>query len=97
LQVRITQKGGFAGLKMAADVDTQELDGEDATRVERSLEQLLDRSEPAQPPRPDGFEYHFAVPERGEDAKVVVPEHELPPELKPLLAEFRKKSSPGGA
>ena len=97
MQVRITQKGGFAGLKLAADLDTEELGGEEAKRVERSLDQLLERDQPSQPPHPDGFEYHFAVPARGEAATVVVPEHELPEELEPLLEEFRKKSTPGGA
>jgi hypothetical protein len=97
VQVRITQKGGFAGLKLAADLDTQELGGEDAKRVERSLDQLLDRDEPSAPPHPDGFEYHFAVPDRGEHATVVVPEHELPEDLQPLLEEFRKRSTPGAA
>jgi hypothetical protein len=88
----VTRKGGLAGLTLAADLDTKEL-GEDAPRVERSLEQLVARDEPSQPPHPDAFEYHFAVPDRD---SVAVPEHELPQDLEPLLDEFAKKGKMPG-
>ena len=92
MRVRVTRKGGFAGLTLAADLDTNEL-GEDAPRVERSLEQLLAGDQPSRPPRPDAFEYHFELPDRG---SVAVPEHELPQDLQPLLDEFAKKGKMPG-
>jgi hypothetical protein len=94
VRVQVTRKGGLAGLTLAADVDTDDLDAEAAPRVERSLEQLLARDQPSGPPRPDGFEYHFTLPDRG---AVAVPEHELPEELQPLLDEFAKKGTMPGA
>jgi len=94
VRVQVTRKGGLAGLTLTADLDTKELGGEDAPRVERSLESLLARDEPSGPPRPDGFEYHFALPERG---SVAVPEHEMPEELQPLLEEFARKGKMPGA
>ena len=92
MRVRVTRKGGFAGLTLAADLDTDELGEGEAPRVERSLEQLAARDQPSQPPRPDAFEYHFELPDRG---TVAVPEHELPEELQPLLDEFAKKGKMG--
>ena len=94
VRVQVKRKGGLAGLTLAADLDTKELGPEEAPRVERSLEQLLAQDQPAGPPHPDGFEYHFELPDRG---SVAVPEHELPEELRPLLDEFAKKSKMPGA
>jgi hypothetical protein len=94
VRVRVTRKGGLAGLTLAADLDTKDLGDDAAPGVERSLETLVARDQPSEPPRPDGFEYHFALPDRG---AVAVPEHELPQELQPLLDEFAKKGKMPGA
>jgi hypothetical protein len=85
--VRVTRKGGLAGLTLAADLDTDE------PAVERALEQLTSRGQPSGPPHPDGFEYHFELPGR---PAVAVPDHELPRELDPLLDDFAKRAAPGG-
>jgi hypothetical protein len=94
MRVRVTRKGGLAGLTVAADLDTQDLGDETAPQVERSLEQLVARDQSSEPPHPDGFEYHFTLPDQG---AVAVPEHELPQELQPLLEEFAKKGKLPGA
>jgi hypothetical protein len=94
VRVRVTRKGGLAGLTLAADLDTKDLGDDTAPHVERTLEELVAKDQPSEPPHPDGFEYHFTLPDRG---AVAVPEHELPQELQPLLEEFAKKGKMPGA
>jgi hypothetical protein len=81
VRVKVTRRGGLAGLTLAADVDVDDA-------AARAIEQLT----PGSPPYPDGFEYRFDLPD---GRAVTVPEHELPPDLDPLLDEFAKKAKPG--
>jgi hypothetical protein len=81
VQVRVTRRGGLAGLTLSAELEVDE-------PTAHALEQLT----PSGPPHPDGFEYGFELPGR---AATTVPEQELPAELRPLLDEFAKKAKPG--
>jgi hypothetical protein len=83
VRVHVTRKGGLAGLTLAADVEASD-------EAERALEQLMAAGSGG-PPRPDGFEYRFDLPD---GRSVTAPEQELPRELDPLLDEFAKRSGP---
>jgi hypothetical protein len=76
--VRVTRRGGLAGLTKTA-----------ALEVDERAARVLARLGPSGPPHPDGFEYRFEL----DDGRVVtVPEHALPRELDPVLDEFAKKA-----
>jgi len=86
VRVRVTRKGGLAGLTLSADLETTE------PGAERALEQLVAAPASGEPPYPDGFEYRFELPD-GRSA--TVPEQNLPRELDPLLDELARKGVPG--
>jgi hypothetical protein len=81
VRVRVTRRGGLAGLTLSAELEI----GDAAARA---LEQL----EPGGLPNPDGFEYRFDLPH---GRVVTAPEQALPRELDPLLDEFAEKAKPG--
>jgi hypothetical protein len=81
VQVRVTRRGGLAGLTLAADLE-----------VDDRIAHVLERVTPSGPPHPDGFEYRFDL---ADGQTVTVPEQGLPSDLDPLLDEFAKKAKPG--
>jgi emfourin len=87
VRVRVTRRGGLAGLTLSAEVEANDA-------VERALEQLVAAPASGEPPYPDGFEYRFDL---SDGRSVTLPEHALPRELDPLLDEFAKKGKPPGA
>lgn len=87
MRIHITRRGGIAGIELTADVDTDSFAKETAARIEQELQQLVARGgERTVPPHPDAFEYEIVVPERGQSVRVG--ESELPPELRPIVAEL---------
>jgi hypothetical protein len=80
VQVRVTRRGGLAGLTLSAELE-----------VDDRIADVLGRLTPGGPPHPDRFEYRFDLP----DGRVVtVPEQALPRELDALLDEFAQKGRP---
>jgi hypothetical protein len=95
-QVHFVQTGGFAGLTMVADVDTDHLPAPEATSFEAKVDAAL--AEPAAaPPGPnvrDDQQYEVTVT-RGSTSRVLrAADPNLPPALGALVAELRSKAQP---
>lgn len=95
MHVRITRRGGIAGIPLSADFDTEALDERQAPRVEHAVTQIVQKHGAARPApqHPDAFEYEIALPEQGRAARVG--ESEIPADLRPLLKELVARGTPG--
>lgn len=93
VRVQIKRRGGIAGLTLGADLDTTELGGETASRVEQAVDRLTDQPPAPSSPQPDRFYYEITVPER--DKSVSVAEQELPDDLRPLVDMLSKVGTIG--
>ena len=91
MRVQIKRHGGLAGVKLSADVETTDLDGEKAVRAEQAVTRLLHEPAAVSPPQPDRFRYEITVPERG--ASVTVAEQDLPDDLRPLIEMASKAAT----
>jgi len=93
VRIEVTRRGGIAGVTLKAEVDTGDLPPDDATRVERSVKQLIEACDPGRaPPIPDSFEYHISLPDHPDRPTVVVPEHEVPDHLRPLIQAAKTRA-----
>jgi hypothetical protein len=99
-RARITfeRSGGFAGITVAADVDTAELPEEEAAEF-RSILSGLDLSELPRPPagrggQPDRFQYDIRIEQGDRVYLLSYAENELPPQLKPLVHRLTKRANP---
>lgn len=89
--VRVTRSGGFAGLTLRGEVDLDQLDSLDRTAWQTALQSgLADLA--AHRPAPDSFVYRVCNEQTGLD--VTVGEHELPDDLRALLAQALQPSAP---
>jgi hypothetical protein len=93
VRVQVTRRGGISGVPLHADLATSDFDGETAARVEEALCRLMDQPQVASPPQPDRFYYEITVPERGRSTSVA--EHDLPPELTPVVEMLSKVGTVG--
>jgi hypothetical protein len=86
MRVSLTRRGGVAGVALHATLDTAQLAGTDATRIEAALRDLpWDR--PIQGPTgPDRFRYEVVTAEGDHERRIVLGESEVPAALRPLLA-----------
>lgn len=92
MNVKITRRGGLAGVTLGAELATTDLDGDTQARVEKAVDRLFEQPASASPPQPDRFHYEISVPER-RDRSVSVPEHELPEDLRPLVDMLSKSGT----
>jgi len=90
VRVRVRRLGGLAGVKVRADVDTDELSGVDTPAVDRALGGLAWGSESAAP-HPDAFRYELTKLDDPDRPSVIVGEHEVPSELRPLLDAAKER------
>jgi hypothetical protein len=94
--------GGYAGLQLTYDVDTNELDPERATELETAVSDsgILESDwKPAAPPGsgpPDVMTYRVSVEDGGRTKRVTVTDITAPVELRPLLAVLRRYAARGG-
>ncbi len=88
MRIQIRRRGGLAGIALRADLDTAELGGQTASRVDKAVARLFTETVSVSAPLPDAFEYEITVPGRGDS--VVVGEHELPSDLEPLVEKLAK-------
>ncbi len=89
MHIEFARTGGFAGIRLATTVDTQELPSEQASTLDRLIsdadffrlpEQLLPAS-----PAPDRFEYKVTIATEDATHSVVVSDPATPESLRPLL------------
>jgi hypothetical protein len=87
LRVHITRRGGLAGIPLSADVDTDNLEGETAARLEQALPQVVAAGgERAEPSHPDEFQYEISLPDSNQSARVR--ETDLPPDVRQLVNDL---------
>lgn len=85
MRVDVTRRGGVAGVALHATLDTAELTGTDAPRVEAALRDLpWGRPLPGSI-GPDRFRYEMVTAEGDHERRVVLSESEIPDALQPLL------------
>jgi hypothetical protein len=94
VRIRITRRGGLAGVPLHAEIDTDSLEPRAAANLKGFVEQLMSES-PAPTPlqHPDAFVYEIAVPEK--ERSVSLGENKIPSELQPLLRELAVKGTLG--
>ncbi len=89
MQIEFKRTGGFAGMRLSASVDTQQLRQDQGARLEKMVADvgffgLPENIKPASP-TPDRFEYSISVSSAGQAHTVVVSEASVSEELRPLL------------
>jgi hypothetical protein len=89
------RRGGLAGVRVSADLDTDTFDDDAAARIEEAIERLLANGPPQEeaPPHPDAFAYEITLPDRQES--VSVGESALPSDLRPMVRELTTKGRLG--
>jgi L-ascorbate metabolism protein UlaG (beta-lactamase superfamily) len=99
LELSLRRTGGLAGLPMVASLNTRDLDPEAAERIVDALDQAdLDHvhNRPDAPPgSADMFQYQLDV--RGPDRTQTVrfSDHQMPPELAPVIRALMRGAKPG--
>jgi hypothetical protein len=100
MRVRITRRGGLAGIPLSAELDTASFDKDTAARLDAALQKVVRGAsgrgapERAAPAHPDAFTYEIALPDQG-GLPAQVGEHDMPAELEPLLRELTDKGELG--
>jgi hypothetical protein len=85
MRVRVTRRGGFAGVTLHAALDTAQLSAGDAARAEAALRDLPWDRLPAEPTGADRFRYEVVTVEGGHERHVELGDTELPDTLRPLV------------
>jgi hypothetical protein len=84
VRLRVRRLGGIAGVTLRSHLDTTELPGEETARVERAVRDRAGHV-PAAAPRPDAFRYEITPLDEQGLKPIVLDEHEVPAELRPLV------------
>jgi len=90
MRVRVRRLGGLAGVKVRADVDTDDLSDVEGPALDQALRGLAWGSESAAP-HPDAFRYELTKLDDPDRPSVIVGEHEVPSELQPLLDAAKER------
>jgi hypothetical protein len=86
--VGIVRRGGIAGIALRGSGTTADLPPEQAEAAEQALATVNWSAAPAAPPHPDGFSYEISTSDASGDRTRVFTEHELPADLRPLVAHL---------
>ncbi len=89
MKIDFVRSGGFAGLRLAVNVDTQDLPDAEAALLEKLIRDsgFFDLAEHIKSPSggADRFEYRLTVSEGGRSHTVTVSEAAVPEGLRPLI------------
>jgi hypothetical protein len=93
VKIRFVRSGGFAGLKLAIDLDTAGMSREEAAEIEALVHQSeffdLPARSVSESRGSDRFEYRIRVASASRRAyAVVIPEQAVPDRLQPLLGRL---------
>jgi hypothetical protein len=95
-RVRFVRTGGFAGLKLVADLDTSDLAAGEAAALDRLVDAALAEAPPS-PPDPrarDAQHYEITVERAGERTVLRGDDPRLPPALGALVADLTPRAQP---
>ncbi|MEV7179870.1 protealysin inhibitor emfourin [Kitasatospora sp. NPDC093679] len=97
VRVSLERSGGFTGLRTTSSLDTDELAGPEADAALQALEAAGQARKAAGPTAPAALpRYRFTVHAPGGDRTVELTEPQVPPALRPLIAEFKRRQRPAG-
>jgi hypothetical protein len=86
MHIRVTRRGGIAGIPLRGEIDTAELPPDQARLAEEALHTLPVTAAEAPPHHPDGFQYEIAFsPTQGPARSMMIDEAEVPDGLRPLI------------
>lgn len=89
MQVKVTRRGGIAGVALYAGLDTAQLAAAEASRAEAALRDLPWGRPAAEPTGADRFRYEMVIVEGDHERRVELGEGEIPDALRPLLDLLR--------
>jgi hypothetical protein len=89
MQIEFVRTGGFAGMRLAASIDTQQLEAEQASTLDKMITEagffeLPEQIKPASP-GPDRFEYQVVISSGGMKHSINVSDAVMPDSLRPLI------------
>jgi hypothetical protein len=91
VRIRIRRVGGIAGnIALAAELDTAQLPGGDAARLEKALGDLPWGASAGAPPHPDAFRYEVDLPDQPERGTAVLDESAVTGDLDVLRSYLQK-------
>ncbi len=89
MHIDFTRTGGFAGMRLTTSVDTANLPPDQATNLQKLMDdaQFFDLPAKLMPdkPMPDRFEYHVTVSSDQQTHTIDVNDAAVPQSLRPLL------------
>jgi len=96
MHIRVTRRGGLAGIPLSGEIDTTELPPQQATLAEAALHKLPIGTPKAPPGHPDGFQYEIAFsPSGGESRSLVIDEAEVSAALRPVIETAMRRGTLG--
>ena len=100
MKITFKRTGGFAGMRLSHDIDTQSLPANEGQQLESLVESSgffnLPSSLPSQEGRTDRFQYQISVETTTKSHSVDVGEAAVPASLLPLIDELARRSRSGG-
>ena len=101
MKVRLVRSGGFAGIRLATEADSDRLPEEGARRLARLVEESGVLSLPpgasASAHGADRFSYRLTVETENKEHTVEVAEQDVPPALTPLIDWLVSRARDGEA
>jgi len=89
MNIDFIQTGGFAGVRISVNIETQKLPLEQSLKLEKLVNQAgffsLSPIIKSPSPLPDRFEYQISISSKGKSHSVTVSESVVPDRLRPLL------------
>ena len=93
VRIRFRRTGGFAGITIGVDTDTDEL-GHAYRETIRPLLAGPDSKPTGAPDMPDRFTYELQIDDGRQQRDLRWPETAVPDSLRPLIAELTNRSRP---
>ena len=91
MRIRVRRVGGFAGnIALAAELDTDQLPADDASRLESAVGDLPWGAAAAAPPHPDAFRYEVDLPDDPDRGTAVLQEWQMAGDLEPLRVQLKE-------
>ncbi len=86
MRIRVTRKGGLAGIPVRGEIDTSELPTDQARLAEDALNTLPEAAAGGLPRHPDGFQYELAYTlDNGASRATLMDEADVPDGLRPVI------------
>ena len=91
MKISFERTGGFAGMRVAVSVDSQNLPAQDAAALAKMVNDAGFFNLPEHPTaqgRPDGFQYTISIDSDGKQRTMQIVDGSLPAALQPLVNDL---------